>query len=97
MTAFPKSVASYEDECEAIHSWLSEDKWLDQNEFDWLSFAWNHPDSPRKRRAVFITDETIAPPFQGDLNLAILQQFQNAGIVKSRTNEDGLIEYRLVG
>jgi hypothetical protein len=91
----PKSVSSYEDECAAVLSWLSADKWLTQHEFDRLSFAWRRPSGPQKARAVFMTEETIVPPFGSDLNLAILHEFHAAGIVEARANE-GVIEYRLV-
>jgi hypothetical protein len=91
----PKSVASYEDECTSILSWLSTDKWLDQHEFDRLSFEWRWGSKSQPRKAVFLTPETIMPPLNGDFNIAILQEFQASGIVESRINE-GIIEYRLV-
>lgn len=89
----PKSVEVYKDECKAILSWMSADTWLDQDQFDRLSFEWRW--SPRERHVYHYTPETILPPlFGGDLNLAILQELQRSGIVEAR-EANGRIEYRL--
>ena len=89
---FPKTVAAYKDECEAVRSWLSTDAWLNQHDFDRKSFEWKHSD--RKATIHSYTGETIVPPMNGDLNLAILQEFMRDGMVEGR-ERGGVIEYRL--
>ena len=89
---FPKSVEAYEDECAAVASWLSPDKWLDQHEFDKLSSAWRR-DKSRKVKVYGYTDETIVAPMWGDLNLAILQELQAAGLVETKV-ENEVVSYR---
>jgi hypothetical protein len=87
----PASVSAYVDECAAVLSWLSDDCWLGQDEFDRLSNAWRRSIGARVHD---FTPETIVPPMVGDLNLAILHEFQRAALVDARTR-DGRIEYRL--
>jgi hypothetical protein len=93
MTALPKSVEVYVDECAAVLSWLSPDAWLNQHDFDRRSREFHR--AGRHRRTIRgFTGETILPPMNGDLNLAVLQQFQLAEMVETRET-DGGVEYRL--
>lgn len=91
---FPKSVEVYKDECAAVRSWLSPDVWLNQHEFDRRSREFHRAGRPR-RTLVHFTDDTILPPlFGGDLNIAVVQEFQRAGLVEVRETDSG-VEYRL--
>lgn len=87
MTEIPKSVRAYYGRCNAILSWLSKG-WISHDEFDKHSLAYEDVE------ALSYEPETIVPPLFGDLNLAILQEMQRAGIVMSRKHQNK-IEYSL--
>jgi hypothetical protein len=89
----PKSVRAYRDECAAIVSFFPEEGWLDQDEFDKKSAMWKR--SQRKRTISGFDGDTIVLPFFGDPLLAILHELQAEGVVDTRKNEAGRIEYRL--
>ncbi len=88
---FPKSIAAYRNECEAVASWLSSNGWLNQDEFDRLS-----RDLRRSHRKVSIhsfTGDTVIFP-QGDLHIGVVQEMARAGLVDVRERA-GKVEYRL--
>lgn len=91
----PKSIEVYEDECAAVLSWLSETEWLRQDEFDRRSREWTLQRLSEPVKLHRWTGETILPPMNGDLNVAILQEMCRAGLVVPRGRVDGKVEYRL--
>jgi hypothetical protein len=92
--AIPESVRAYEGECRAILSWLKNDEWIDQHEFDRKSFEWAL--SGGSGQLTYYTPETLLPPlFGGDVNLMILHEFQRENLVQAR-KRNGKIEYRLL-
>ena len=57
------------------------------------SFAWRW-DKTRKRRIQSFTGDTIVPPMNGDLLLAILHEFQREDVVETREVERRERDYR---
>lgn len=91
MIAMPESIAAYQDECEAIYSWLTEPGWLHQDEFDRRSLELRYGNRPR--RVHRYTQGTIILPFKGNPYLAILHEMQDAGLVEDKQDDTG-ISYR---